>query len=236
MLAWLLLLAHHACALVLPPNPSRGRLSCAAADDDGAARSQFGTKRYWDDMYDGRGDFSGEEYSWASRVLLPGAGNDPTLRSLHAAGWRDLRAVDYSAGAVERLRELLWDLDVDADVGDLRGLAFEARSFDAALEKGALDAVYLAGDGFLEAAADELFRVLRPGGTLVSVSGVVPPGLRRSCFSEDKWDWLRDGATTAAGCFARVRGGVAEGRLDRGDVGRRAVPVEERSHHHEANS
>ncbi|KAH8059284.1 methyltransferase [Aureococcus anophagefferens] len=115
MLAWLLLLAHHACALVLPPNPSRGRLSCAAADDDGAARSQFGTKRYWDDMYDGRGDFSGEEYSWyygwdvvgpvwerfvpdrASRVLLPGAGNDPTLRSLHAAGWRDLRAVDYSA-------------------------------------------------------------------------------------------------------------------------------------------
>ncbi|KAH8051656.1 methyltransferase [Aureococcus anophagefferens] len=192
MLAWLLLLAHHACALVLPPNPSRGRLSCAAADDDGAARSQFGTKRYWDDM--------------ASRVLLPGAGNDPTLRSLHAAGWRDLRAVDYSAGAVERLRELLWDLDVDADVGDLRGLAFEARSFDAALEKGALDAVYLAGDGFLEAAADELFRVLRPGGTLVSVSGVVPPGLRRSCFSEDKWDWLRDGADDlAAGCFVLRR-------------------------------
>ena len=65
MLAWLLLLAQHACALVLPPNPSRGRLSCAAAaDDDGAARSQFGTKRYWDDMYDGRGDFSSDEYSW----------------------------------------------------------------------------------------------------------------------------------------------------------------------------
>ena len=225
MPAWLLLLAQHACALVLPPNPSRGRLSCtAAADDDGAARSQFGTKRYWDDMYDGRGDFSGEEYSWyygwdvvgpvwerfvpdkASRVLLPGAGNDPTLRSLHAAGWRDLRAVDYSAAAVARLRELLWDLDVDVDVGDLRGLAFEARSFDAALEKGALDAVYLAGDGFLEAAADELARVLRPGGTLVSVSGVVPPDLRRSCFGEDKWDWLRDGADDlAAGCFVLRR-------------------------------
>ena len=33
-------------------------------DDDSEARSQFGTRQYWDDMYIGMGDFSSEEYSW----------------------------------------------------------------------------------------------------------------------------------------------------------------------------
>ena len=65
------------------------RLRSAQSDDDDGARSQFGTKDYWDEMYAGRGDFSSEEYSWyfgwdkirpiweahvpdkASRVLLP---------------------------------------------------------------------------------------------------------------------------------------------------------------------
>ena len=31
-------------------------------DDD--ARSSFGTKEYWDDLYLGRGDFPADEYSW----------------------------------------------------------------------------------------------------------------------------------------------------------------------------
>lgn len=33
-------------------------------DDDGLARSAFGTKDYWDDVYAGRGDFPADEYSW----------------------------------------------------------------------------------------------------------------------------------------------------------------------------
>jgi hypothetical protein len=32
--------------------------------DDSEAESQFGTKEYWDEMYQGYGDFSSEEYSW----------------------------------------------------------------------------------------------------------------------------------------------------------------------------
>lgn len=32
--------------------------------DDSEAESQFGTKEYWDEMYQGFGDFSSEEYSW----------------------------------------------------------------------------------------------------------------------------------------------------------------------------
>lgn len=34
------------------------------AYDDSEAESQFGTKEYWDEMYQGYGDFSSEEYSW----------------------------------------------------------------------------------------------------------------------------------------------------------------------------
>ena len=203
------------------------RLRSAQSDDDDGARSQFGTKDYWDEMYAGRGDFSSEEYSWyfgwdkirpiweahvpdkASRVLLPGAGNDPTVASLHAAGWRDLTAFDYSAEAVARLEDLLWDADPPpsvsvADARDLHGLA--DASFDAALEKGALDAIYLAGDGNLERAVDELSRVIRRGGVLVSVSGVVPPELRRRCFDDARWAWLRDGGDDlAAGSFVLER-------------------------------
>jgi SAM-dependent methyltransferase len=73
-------------------------------------------------------------------------------------------------------------------------------SFDCILEKGALDAIYLSGDGHVEQAVAELRRVLRPGGTLVSVSGVLPDELRRELFQT--WNWMRDGTNDLkAGCF-----------------------------------
>ena len=51
------------------------------------------------------------------------------------------------------------------------------------LEKGLLDAVYLAGDGHVEQAVAQLQRVLKPGGIFVSCSGVVPAPLRQAMFS-----------------------------------------------------
>ena len=32
--------------------------------DDADAKSQFGTKEYWDNQYQGRGDFPMDEYQW----------------------------------------------------------------------------------------------------------------------------------------------------------------------------
>ena len=72
--------------------------------------------------------------------------------------------------------------------------------FDAVLEKGALDAIYLSGDGNLEQSVKEIERVLKPGGVLVSVSGVVPDDLRKEVFRD--WEWVRDGShELKAGCF-----------------------------------
>ena len=77
-------------------------------------------------------------------------------------------------------------------------------AFDAILEKGCLDALYLSDDtdGYVRKAADELRRVLKPGGIFVSVSGVVPADLRREICSTETYDWIRDGTEDLkAGCF-----------------------------------
>jgi hypothetical protein len=106
-------------------------------DDDSQARSQFGTKDYWDELYQGRGDFPADEYQWyygwdeissivrqyvaaggggsagtganaaGVDVLVLGIGNDPILLDLLQAGYTKLTATDYSEHALERQQDLL---------------------------------------------------------------------------------------------------------------------------------
>jgi SAM-dependent methyltransferase len=194
--------------------------------DDSNARSVFGTKEYWDDLYNGRGDFSAEEYSWyygwdqikkhvtphlqmADKMLLPGIGNDPIALHLLQAGYKNLVAQDYSRAALERQKSLLsYSKEELADQivlvqSDVRRLPVEWNNqFDVILEKGLLDAVYLSGDGNIELAVDSLARTLKDGGIFVSISGVVPDELRRELFLRDSWTWIRDGSDDLqAGCF-----------------------------------
>ncbi|KAL7534885.1 hypothetical protein ACHAWF_004979 [Thalassiosira exigua] len=159
------------------------------------------------------GAAAAEERSKLS-VLVPGCGNDPLLLDLFGAGYRRLTAFDYSPGAIERQRELLEYLPVGSDVDGIDLRVEDARSlpkewegsFDVVVEKGALDAIYLSGDGNVEQSASELARVVKPGGTCVSVSGVVPEGLRREVFGAEDWEWLRDGSEDLkAGCFVLRR-------------------------------
>ena len=191
--------------------------------DESGARSMFGTKEYWDDVYAGRGDFPADCYSWYygwdvlgkhvkehipkknQRILVPGVGNDSILVDLVQAGYKNLVGQDYSEHAVERQEDLLFQIvdatTVEMQQGDVTNLPDKwTGSFDAVIEKGLLDAVYLSGDGNVEKAAEELFRVLKPGGILLSVSGVVPDDLRRDLAKDAQW--LRDGTNDLqAGCF-----------------------------------
>lgn len=98
--------------------------------DDSEAKSQFGTKQYWDDMYKGQGDLSADEYSWYYRfddtlqpifkeylplpsatntpkMLVPGVGNDNILVDLYKYGYHDITAFDYSSNAIQRQIDLL---------------------------------------------------------------------------------------------------------------------------------
>ena len=211
---------------------------------DADARSQFGTKAYWDAMYEGMGEFSADEYSWYYNgydaikpfleeyvfdvaeststtvdksqlsILIPGCGNDPLLLDIFNAGYRCLTAFDYSSGAIERQRELLGYLPVGSDLDKVELREEDARSlpvgwkesFDVIIEKGALDAIYLSGDGNLEQSVKEIARVIKRGGICISCSGVVPEALRRESFGGNEWEWLRDGSDDLrAGCFVLKR-------------------------------
>mmetsp|Transcript_21947 Transcript_21947/g.28419 ORF Transcript_21947/g.28419 Transcript_21947/m.28419 type:complete len:265 (-) Transcript_21947:309-1103(-) len=187
--------------------------------DETEARSCFGTKEYWDDVYMGRGDFPSDCYTWyygwevlgrvverhvtnkASRMLIPGIGNDDILLDLYKAGFNNLIGQDYSEHAVDRQYDLLSyegipmateDEENSAESpvrvlqGDVTNLPDSwTGSFDVILEKGLLDAVYLSGEGNMEAAIQNFYRVLRPGGLLISVSGVVPHDFRNSLLAEE---------------------------------------------------
>lgn len=206
---------------------------------DAGARSLFGTKSYWDAMYEGMGDFASDEYSWyygfevlkpiledyvtgactkseKSRlsILIPGCGNDPLLIDLYTAGYSNLSAFDYSEGAIERQRELLEYLPTGSDLDNVNLMVQDARrlpeewegKFDVIIEKGALDAIYLSGDGNFEQSVAEFARVMKRGGMCISASGVVPGTLRREGFGADDWEWLRDGSDDLkAGCFVLRR-------------------------------
>lgn len=192
---------------------STTRALALSGDED--ARSAFGTKEYWDEVYLGRGDFPADEYTWYfgfdayqrlvqeyvsnkdSAILIPGIGNDPILLDLLQKGYTHLTATDYSEHAIDRQMDLLSYQSPD-DVVELRHM--DARQmdetwtdrFDVIMEKGALDAIYLSGDGNLELTVQEFERILKPGGVLISVSGVVPESLRREVFKD--WEWQRDGS------------------------------------------
>jgi SAM-dependent methyltransferase len=237
--------------------------------EDALAQSEFGTKYYWDEMYDGRGHFDAEQYSWyfgwetlqphwtaaiqsltgsgsgdfsrevrrTHRIFLPGIGNDSDLLChLYNAGWTDITAMDYSENAIEKQYDNLSFMlppealmddttttqnrlglghkggGVKLHTMDLRQLddddsSLWTDSFDIALEKGALDAIFLSCESEddidnLQRSADELYRVVRQGGILISVSGVVPEAVRQQLFPTSKWEWMRDGsADLKAGCF-----------------------------------
>lgn len=195
-----------------------------ADDDESTARSSFGTKSYWDDVYEGRGDFSADRYSWyydyntikrhlpplakkqTTKLLIPGVGNDPLVLDLLQEGYALITLQDYSVAALERQRDMLLEVPSRPDTlrlfaGDVRALPDSwTEQYDVILEKGLLDAVYLSGEGNVEQAVQSLTRVLRPGGLFVSVSGVVPPDVRRHLFGD--YQWIRDGSDDLqAGCF-----------------------------------
>jgi len=135
-------------------------------------------------------------------ILIPGCGNDPLLLDLYNAGFKYLTVFDYSQGAIDRQHDLLEYLPMGSDIDNIHLSVQDARSlpeewsqlFDVIIEKGALDAIYLSGDGNFEQSVKEFERVLKKNSICISCSGVVPEDLRREGFSKEEWEWLRDGS------------------------------------------
>ena len=126
-------------------------------------------------------------------VLLPGVGNDAAMVGLYDAGWQSLCAFDYAAEGVERSRVLFGaERPVDLRVADARELPYGDSAFDACLDKGTFDAIFLAGGDSLQRAVDELARCVRPGGVVVSFTGFLDK-ISAAFADERTWRCVRDG-------------------------------------------
>jgi SAM-dependent methyltransferase len=95
------------------------------------------------------------------RVLEVGCGMGQLAQRLHQELDADVIALDQSARMVELTRKR----GVDAQVGDVQALQFDAGEFDVVVAAWML---YHAAD--IDRALDEIVRVLRPGGRLVAAT------------------------------------------------------------------
>jgi len=141
-------------------------------------------------------------------ILLPGVGMDTVLRDMYVeGGFTNLSAFDYASESIAYCRDvLLHDVPPDTielKVADARNLTnhYETSSFDMILEKGTLDAVYIAGDEIdrakrqdsLDRAISELQRVLKPSGIFWSLSAICTEALVSSRQWTTEWQLQCDG-------------------------------------------
>jgi len=141
----------------------------------------------------------------SSKMLVPGVGNDGALVGMYDSGFTHLTAFDYAPQGVACIEKLMdyRKKGVQLLVADARDLPFDDNTYDAALDKGTLDAIYLSGgknkdrsQKHLQMANDELARVIRPGGVVVSVSAACIDAVQASFETRPSlWKVLRDGST-----------------------------------------
>jgi SAM-dependent methyltransferase len=159
---------------------------------------EYGSREYWEDRFSKESDYEwllsyerlasqlSKYLSRDSRILIVGCGNAPFSADLYDAGYTHTVNIDYSTQVIARMREqhvllrpqMQW-LDMD-----MTNLSFEDASFDAVIDKAAMDAM-LANEGDVWNPNDEsirmgcnacrsISRVLKPGGVFLQVSLVQP--------------------------------------------------------------
>lgn len=182
--------------------------------------STFGRQQYWDNLYKDAGD---EAFSWysgwqelapffselipdsSSRILVPGVGNDGTVVEMYDDGYQCLTVFDYAPEGCNCARRLLGPnrlANTQVLVADARNLPFDSDTFDAALDKGTLDAIYLSGGRskelsakHLDMAVAEMGRAICSGGIVVSISAACVDAVQASFDGQpDVWVPVRDGS------------------------------------------
>mmetsp|Transcript_47991 Transcript_47991/g.96791 ORF Transcript_47991/g.96791 Transcript_47991/m.96791 type:complete len:140 (+) Transcript_47991:185-604(+) len=93
--------------------------------------------------------------------------------------------LDGSPALVEELRRRRPALRFE--LADARALPFGDGTFDAVAEKGLLDALLLSSLSDATQAAAEMHRVLRPGGSLVSLTAYAGPGEEGPVLGSVPW-------------------------------------------------
>lgn len=108
---------------------------------------------------------------------------------MYDRGWRNITNIDFAQACIDQGPALSADRPgVRWLVMDACNLTFDDATFDAAVDKGTLDAIACseAFDWFLPRMARSIVRVLRPGGIWVCVS-FTPPDLALPLLECTEW-------------------------------------------------
>lgn len=137
------------------------------------------------------------------QTLIAGMGNDPTPIDMYDDGWSHMIAFDYSETGVKRAKQLfgsrLKENSVQIVVADASNLeCIEDGSIDATLDKGTLDAIYISGKELWKESIEELGRVMKTDGVVISISRVIDPDEFLMAFDTPQWDNLQDGSLAFA--------------------------------------
>lgn len=184
---------------------------------------------FWTRELQARPTFEWYEVAWSRvRHLLPpsepgpllhaGCGTSAWPRQMADAGLADAVHIDGSTALIEVLKHR--DPDLHFEAVDAKALDFPNGTFGTVVEKGLLDALMLGSHTAAVAAAGELHRVLRPGGTLLSISMYGGPGEEGPVLGAVPWASQvhaelptsaggDDGSGGAGGIGAGFGGGVA---------------------------
>jgi hypothetical protein len=217
--------AHRNTSTTISTSSSREYFLSSLKEPD-EKESQFGRQTYWNECYEKEDEFSWyaewngiqpfftelvplsnaadqdqDQDHHPPRILLPGIGNDRSMVDMYDYGYTRMSAFDYAEEGVECAKKFFADRDCDLRVLDCRNLSsYEQDSFDAILEKGTLDAVYLSGAHdkalaveYLDMAVSEMARVLCKGGIVMSITAACADAVQASFGKSCKFRVLRDG-------------------------------------------
>lgn len=173
------------------------------------AVGQFRDVGYWDEFFRKRNNEAFEWYGdWqqlspllsphvdrAGEVLIVGCGNSMLGEHMHAAGFRQLVSVDYSAQVIDEMRQKTQPKEgLTYEVMDMHALGYADGRFQTVLDKAWLDAVLTVGtpeeEADVAAMMREAQRVLKPGGKYVVVTLAQPHIVRflLDFFPHDGWE------------------------------------------------
>lgn len=144
--------------------------------EDAFSHNKYGESHDWYGAWDRQGlngslgDIVRPLLSREFEILVLGCGNSNMSALMYAEGYESITNVDVAESVISAMRvrhahmpRMTW-LAMDATA-----LAFESRSFDIVIEKGLFDALYAGAAHRVATVRDEMRRVLRPGGRIISV-------------------------------------------------------------------
>ena len=112
-------------------------------------------------------------------------------------GYQNIINIDYSEPIIQVMQQRTQSLvGLEWYLMDMKDLSFPSQSFDIVLDKGSLDAIWTDGSSVwqpsqsvlsdITVTIDEIYRVLRDGGSFISIS-FGQPHFRKQYLERDGW-------------------------------------------------